>query len=332
MLITFTNPGDKDKFAELIGEKIQPWCQSLLYPKGRKSLADLMRQNITEKTASIWYPKAELDIVRNLRWAGEWEHPKYPIYIVSKTRWETPITARHLEDMNIDYHIIVEEHQFDNYNSIGLKGKILILPKKYQQEYQTFDDLRDTKSKGPGAARNFAWDHALSLGSERHWVMDDNIFGFYRFNKNRQIKVINRGAIRCMEDFIDRYTNIDMAGPNYFMFVPRKNNVPPFILNTRIYSCNLIRNSSIHRWRGRYNEDTDLSLMMLKSGGSTVQFNNILQHKAPTQTVKGGCDADFYAVEGTKNKSQMLADMHPDVAKVVEKFSRIHHEVDYSQW
>ena len=42
--------------------------------------------------------------------------------------------------------------------------------------------------------------------------------------------------------------------------------------------------------------------------------------------------AEFYDEEGTKNKSQMLADMHPDVARVVWKWNRWHHHVDYSPY
>ncbi len=74
------------------------------------------------------------------------------------------------------------------------------------------------------------------------------------------------------KDFVLRYENIAMAGPNYFMFAPRKRKHPPFSLNTRIYSCNLIRNDLPFRWRARYNEDTDLSLRMLKAGWCTVLF------------------------------------------------------------
>ena len=33
---------------------------------------------------------------------------------------------------------------------------------------------------------------------------------------------------------------------------------------------------------------------------------------------------------GTINKSQMLVDMHPDVAKIVWKYGRWHHYVDYA--
>ena len=48
--------------------------------------------------------------------------------------------------------------------------------------------------------------------------------------------------------------------------------------------------------------------------------------------MRGGNSADFYDEEGTLPKSQMLADLHPDVAKVVFKFNRWHHHVDYSKF
>ena len=45
--------------------------------------------------------------------------------------------------------------------------------------------------------------------------------------------------------------------------------------------------------------------------------------------MSGGNTEEFYKTDGTKDKSQMLVDMHPDVAKVVWKFNRWHHHVDY---
>jgi hypothetical protein len=181
--------------------------------------------------------------------------------------------------MGIPYWIVVEEQERDAYAAVIDPSKILVLDPKYQAEYETCDDLGETKSKGPGAARNFVWDHSTQEGFERHWVMDDNIKSFHRFNRNLKVPVSDGTIFRCMEDFVDRYENIAMAGPNYFMFVPRKSIVPPFVLNTRIYSCNLILNRSPYRWRGRYNEDTDLSLRMLKDGWCTIQFNAFLQYR-----------------------------------------------------
>jgi hypothetical protein len=256
-------------------------------------------------------------------------NPSYPLYIVSKGRWDSRITAKYLDDMGVPYSIVVEEQEYPDYAAVMDPEKLLILDPDYKRGYDTFDDLGDSLSKGPGAARNFAWDHSIDLGFDRHWVLDDNIRGFFRLNKNMLIKLATGSGFRAMEDFVNRYTNVAMAGPQYYMFAPRKNKLPPFVCNTRIYSCNLIMNDAPYRWRGRYNEDTDLSLRMLKDGYCTIQFNAFLQYKMPTQTVKGGNNKDFYEKDGTLNKSIMQVKLHPDVSRLVWRFGRWHHYVDY---
>lgn len=258
-------------------------------------------------------------------------NPNFPLYIVSKSRWQDNrrLTSKSLEEMNVPYHIVVEESQYADYCSVIDKSKVLVLDPAYQRDYDTFDDLGDTKSKGPGAARNFVWDHALSEGHKWHWVMDDNIRGFYRLNRNLKVPFGDGTGFRCMEDFCLRYRNVSMAGPNYTMFCPRKQKCYPIVVNTRIYSCNLIRGDTPYRWRGRYNEDTDLSLRMLKDGWCTVQFNAFLQNKIGTQLVRGGNSQEFYDKEGTIAKSQMQVKMHPDVSRIAYRFNRVHHYVDY---
>ena len=255
--------------------------------------------------------------------------PRYPMYIVSKGRWETRYTSIALERLKIPYWIIVEDQEYDNYADVIHPDKILVLPQQYLDDYDTCDDLGDSKSKGPGSARNFAWQHAIDIGAKRHWVMDDNINSFQRLNQNLMCKVTNGAMFKACEDFVDRYTNVYLAGPAYDFFAIAKTVMPPFVKNTRIYSVLLIQNDMPYRWRGRYNEDTDLSLRVLKDGHCTVQFNAFLQEKQTTQLIKGGNTEEFYAKEGTLPKSQMLADLHPDVATVVWKFSRWHHDVNY---
>ena len=109
--------------------------------------------------------------------------PKFPLYIVSKGRWETRLTADALERMGVDYYIVVEDQEYDQYVE-AVAGDVLILDRQYQNDYDTFDDLGETKSKGPGPARNFAWEHSIKNGFALHWVMDDNIRDFYRLNNN----------------------------------------------------------------------------------------------------------------------------------------------------
>lgn len=275
-------------------------------------------------------------------------NPKYPVYIISKGRHESMWTSRSLTRMKVPHYIAIEPQDEQNYRqavetfNLGDYVTLLVAP---------FSNHGD----GPGRARNWCWDHSISIGADRHWVLDDNISDFYRLHQNVRIRVESGVCFKIMEDFVDRYTNVKIAGPQYRFFCAPNQKYPPFVKNTRIYSCLLIENDCKHRWRGRYNEDTDICLRVLKDGDCTVQFNAFLQGKMATQTVKGGNTDEFYHKEigydfetgeaikadglievtdrynvmGTAAKSQMLVDMHPDVAKLVWKYGRWHHHVNY---
>jgi TET-Associated Glycosyltransferase len=256
-------------------------------------------------------------------------NPQFPIYIPSKSRADIATTPRFLDRIGVPYRLIVEEPQLEEYRAHFPADRILTLDPRFQDEYETLDDLEGTKSRGPGPARNFAWAHAIGEGHAWHWVMDDNIVLFARLHQNQRIPVGDGLIFAAMEDFALRYSNVGMAGPQYWMFAPSRAKLPPFVVNTRIYSCNLIRNDVNFRWRGRYNEDTILSLDLLKAGWCTVQFNAFLQDKLTTQRLDGGNTEAFYVSEGTLPKSQMLVRAHPDVARLVWRFHRWHHHVDY---
>ena len=55
-------------------------------------------------------------------------NPKYPVYVISKGRWESRLTSKSLERMKVPYHIVVEPQEYDNYASVIDKDKILVLP------------------------------------------------------------------------------------------------------------------------------------------------------------------------------------------------------------
>lgn len=259
--------------------------------------------------------------------------PKYPLYIPSKGRWDSGFTTEALHVMGQDHYIVVEAQEYEDYKStVNSSAELLVLDPIYQEQYDTCDDLGSTKSKGPGGARNFAWQHSIDNGYEWHWVMDDNIRHFKRLNRNKKFRVDDPSIFAAMEDFCGRYENVAMAGPDYETFAPERWKFPPYITNTRIYSCNLIRNDVPYRWRGRYNEDTDLSLRMLKDRWCTVQFYAFLQQKMTTQSLKGGNTGEFYQKEGTLAKSKMQVGLHPDVSRLVIKYGRWHHQVDYTKF
>ena len=257
--------------------------------------------------------------------------PKYPLYIPSKGRWESRLTSKALHKMGVEHYVIVEPNEVEVYKKhLDDSATILELDLDYKENYETFDNLGNSISYGSGPARNYARDHSEKAGHLWHWIMDDNIRSFKRLQNNKRIDVNDGAFFYAMEDFCERYENIAMAGPNYHTFVQSKQKYKPFKMNTRIYSCNFIRNDLPYRWTARRNEDTILSLAMLKDGWCTVLFNAFMQEKTASQAMKGGNTDAFYGPEGTIPKSQTLVDLHPDVAKLSWRWGRAHHFVDYT--
>jgi hypothetical protein len=246
-------------------------------------------------------------------------NPKYPVYVISKGRWESRLTSRALERIDVPYRIVIEPQEYDNYAAVISPTKILTLP---------FSNL----GQGSIPARNWVWEHSRGEGAERHWILDDNIRCFRRFLHNQRIRVSDGTIFRAAEDFTDRYLNVALSGFNYTFFAGGAvtNCIEkPFLLNTRIYSCILIRNDIEYRWRGRYNEDTDLSLRVLKAGWCTILFYAFLADKQATMTMKGGNTDMLYKGSGRLQMAQSLQQQHPDVVKITRKWGRWQHLVDY---
>ena len=325
IVVNFRNHDDVDSFAGLIGQHISP---------ARKS---------------IWYPKAEIERYANKHYASDRPLvPKYPVYVVSKGRWEKPLTARQLEALGVPYHIVVEPQEYEDYSKIRFYGKAdppggrLIDPEKILK--LPFSNL----GQGSTPARNWIWEHAIGTGAKRHWILDDNLYMFLRFHENLKVPVADGTIFRIAENYVDRYENVAISGFNYIHFVERKkgSSYKPYKLNTRVYSCTLLQNDLPYRWRGRYNEDTDLCIRALKDGWCTLLFNAFLADKTTTMRMSGGNTDDLYAGGGAdigrttelteamhgarKEMAETLKKLHPDIVKVKMRFGHWHHVVDYS--
>jgi len=245
--------------------------------------------------------------------------------------------------MGVDHFIVVEPQEVklykDSIKKLKLRTTVVELDMGFKNKYELCDEFGLTKSTGSGPARNYAWEHSIKSGSTHHWVMDDNIRWFRRINNNQKVILESGSGFRAMEDFAKKFINVAMAGPQYSFFSPRKEKYKPIILNTRVFSCNFIRNSVPLRWRGRYNEDIILSLDMLKAGWCTLLYRAFTQDKMITQAMKGGNTTELYegktlskgekySKTGTNQKSIMLQRLHPEYAEVVWKYDRVHHKAN----
>ncbi len=266
-------------------------------------------------------------------------NPRYSIYVPTKGRWEVRQTLRTFDKIGVPYKAVVEPQEYDHYAAVVDRNSLLVMPHSNQ---------------GLVVTRNWIWDHAQASGAKRFWTFDDNIGtqasglpGLYRLNRNMKIPVASATCLCIIEDFVERYENVPIAGMNYFMFAKRKDKVPPFYLNTRVYSNMLIETNArdlhgkLYRNEGFYNDDTDLCLRILKDGFCTILFNAFLIDKRVTMTVKGGMTPHYQSnLEGEENKendgrwrmAKELQDKHPELTTITRKFGRWQHHVDYSSF
>ncbi len=290
----------------------------------RIKLSKYLNIKITKKTKSFWFPKIpdELDLYKNKYFCNLLIKNKYPIYVISKGRWEKRQTVKWLEWSKLEYKIIIEPNEYEEYASVIDKEKIICLPEEYLGLNQ-----------GGIPARNFVLKFSKSKGYKYHWILDDNIDGYYRYFNSK--KILIRGGIpfRAVEDYIDNFKNIGMAGHNYYMFmITTSLTIKPYTLNTRIFSSILINNNIPFQWRGKYNEDVDLSLRILKSGYNTILFNSIVANKLTTLTCKGGNTDTIYNMKDYDLiKVNSLIKYHSDV-KHIKRYNRNHHYYNYKKF
>jgi len=242
-------------------------------------------------------------------------NPQYPIFVPTKGRYKAPLTIKELERIKVPYTVVVEEQEVEEYRKVVHEGEILVLPHR---------------DKGLIVTRNWIWDYAQhTLKVPYFWTIDDNVRHFYELNQNMKWYVTSGTFLHVMEDFCQRYENVIIGGMQYEMFTPRKQKHPPFIPNTRIYSNMFIKADAPYRNQLFYNDDTDLCLRVLKDGNCTVLFNIYVAEKIQTMRIKGGMTDYYEQTNKRKEFADMLQHAHPDVVKVVWKYHRWHHEVDY---
>jgi hypothetical protein len=202
---------------------------------------------------------------------------KYPVYIVSKGRWENPLTAKMFLKDGVNFKILVEPQEYEQYCKAIGSAYVKKLP---------FSNL----GLGSYPARNEAWKLSSIRGFKRHWVFDDNIARARRLVKGKKVPINSAKAIELAEEFTDRYENIGITAFNYqYMVVPGSSDKKPFYLNVHAYSCMLIKNDVPFRWRMKYNEDVDLSIQFLHNNWCTVLLNALVMDKMSTVSkMKGG--------------------------------------------
>lgn len=247
--------------------------------------------------------------------------PRYPVFIPTRGRVDNQVTAKMFASCGVPFQLVVEANEEEAHAKNWGKHRVLVLPKSKQ---------------GLVYSRNWIKDFSTAEGHARHWQFDDDVRRMVRLHKGRRITCPANVSLAAAEDFVDRYENVAIASFNSWFFVPATGGTskgcrwPPFYLNLRCYTDFLISNSLPNRWRGHYNEDTDMSLQVLADGHCTILFNAFLIDTPATMTVGGGQMASpsgSYQGDGRLRMARELERRWPGVVTTERRFHRPQHMI-----
>lgn len=199
----------------------------------------------------------------------------YPIYIPSKGRADISLTAKMLNAAKLPFHFVVEKHEWEEYQHHHPSVVILTLPEDQH------DDL--------AYSRNLAKHHAASLGAKFHWQMDDDIADVEECLNRKSVTKDTESILTAMENFVDSYTNVVMAGMDTSVFGRL---APEYRFNQQVGGCFLQRSDLPFDYAPNTMESFDYNLQVLSAGFCTVRFGRYMFRWRPRGSQKGGYTED----------------------------------------
>lgn len=88
---------------------------------------------------------------------------RHPIYVISKKRWNVPMTVRALNRIGVPHRLVVEPTEESEYRAKLDEEKLRLS----ELTVLPFHDL----GQGSIPVRNWVWKHALGQGAAWHWCL-----------------------------------------------------------------------------------------------------------------------------------------------------------------
>ena len=240
--------------------------------------------------------------------------PKYPVYILSKGRWDSCLTANFLLEDKVDFKIVVEPDEASLYIEKYGAEHVIIAPEAFSKQ-----------KLGPVPVRNFIREHSHKAGHKWHWQLDDDLKQIYYYTKGKGTRVNSGEAFAKIEQFNDMYTNIGIIGLASKVFAFSKSK--PFKVNQQVYGCILFKNDMPYKWRC-LGEDTDMTLQVLSGKLCTVSMNVYVFDTVSSGTNKGG-NSDLYKDDGRLLRTKVLIRNWPHLITISKKWGRPNHEMGH---
>lgn len=190
----------------------------------------------------------------------------------------------------------------------------------------------ETMPSGAVPVRNATRAISEARGELRHWQLDDDYDSFWRVNaectKNERIKdgaVLEAEMLKIAE--FGYKAGLQNAG---FQLSSEAYPDKAKCFGSRVFNAhNLPSTPDLFTvWRGRMNDDLINAIETYRRGGYEMSLKFLSLHPMPTQSEDGGM-TDIYKAEGTVRKSAYPVLVAPSATKLVIRFGRYHHKVNW---
>lgn len=262
------------------------------------------------------------------------------IYIISKGRPQCT-TAQTLTRMNYPGQwFIVCGTNDDTLPEYKEKWGDHVLVFDWEDEITRTDTLDnfgfETMPSGAVPVRNATIRISGERGERRHWQFDDDYDHFLLTNANLHKKKSLMEDAAKFEWWLCRIAKFaDECGlPNVGFALTTIESAPVAAkkFGTRVFNAHCQSSTGLAtRWRSRLNDDLINAIETHRLGQKTEMYFKFLSlHMKPSQQEKGGL-TDIYKREGTVRKSAYPILLAPNAAKLVIKFGRYHHQVEWTK-
>ncbi len=129
-------------------------------------------------------------------------HIAYPVYVISRKRWNSATTMRLLDQARINYMLVVPKKELEQYHDRFPSADIIALP--------------DSET-GAGAARSYIQEICKEQGYPYVWILDDDIDAVEKIPSGSTVmKEVStlRSLFSTLESWIEDYSNVALLGVN----------------------------------------------------------------------------------------------------------------------
>lgn len=259
------------------------------------------------------------------------------IYIISKGRPQCK-TAKTLEKMKYPgpWFIVCgnNDETLQQYRDAWGESRILVFDWFEEVKKSDLLDNFGTETMGSGAVpvRNATRKISEDRGELRHWQFDDDYTGFFRVDtdlkKNHQIK----DGLEFEEELNKLAEYAYSAKLANIGFCLGHEAIPSGArgISRRVFNAHNMPSTPdlFVTWRGRMNDDLINAIEVYHKGKVELAVKYLSLVLKQTQSEKGG-NTEIYEESGTVRKTAYAVLIEPNATKLLIKYGRYHHSVDW---